>query len=726
MNKSAMRAATALNRRHFIQVLSLGSAGFVVGCGETDEAETAAAASRTETAALNHFVRIGADDTVTVLIKHLDKGQGITTGLSAIVAEELGARWDQMRSEFAPSDPARYNNLFFGPIQATGGSTSTANSWMQMRTAAAAARDMLRAAAAERWQVEPASVRIEDGTVRAGSSSATFAELAADAANVTPPAEPALKDPSTFRLLGTHLPRLDSAAKTDGSQKFTLDLSRPGMQIAVLARPPRFGGVVSDVDASAALAIDGVTEVVQVPRGVAVLADSYFAASRGRAALSITWDDSAAETRGSAAMRADFRALLAEPGLEVRNDGDAPATLAAAETVVSADFEFPFLAHTPMEPLDCLVELGPDRLDIWAGSQLQTVDQGAAAAQCGFTPDQVHIHTQYAGGSFGRRGTPDAHGVTEAVSIAKAMQTPTPVKLIWSREDDVTGGYYRPMALHRIHASLNEEGKITSWDHRIVSQSILKGTPFAATIKDGIDNSAVEGASDMPYPIDNFKLDAHFPDTGVPVLWWRSVGHTHTAYATEVFVDRLAREAGQDPVEFRRRLLAGQPRYLAVLDKAAEAANWGEELESGHGRGIAVHKSFNSYVAEVVDVRVADDGALSVERVVCAVDCGIALTPDVVKAQMEGGIGYGLSAALREAITLTDGIVDQKNFDRYRPLRINEMPVIDVHIVNSGEAPSGVGEPGTPPIAPALANAIAAATGTMITVLPIGDQLKKG
>ncbi|MEM1262793.1 MAG: xanthine dehydrogenase family protein molybdopterin-binding subunit [Pseudomonadota bacterium] len=720
---------TRLSRRRFVQVVSLGTAGFAVGCSDTQPPSATPPAAAPEPATLsdlNTFIRIGSDNAITVIVKHLDKGQGTTTGLAAIVAEELGAEWVQMRTEFAPADASRYNNLFFGPTQGTGGSTSIANSWMQLRNAAAAAREMLRAAAAERWQVDSAATRVERGQVIAGDKIATFGELAAAASKITPPAEPTLKDPSEFTLLGTHLPRLDSAAKTDGSQQFTMDLSRPGMRIAVVARPPRFGGRATNVDASAALAVPGVEEVVEIPRGIAVLADSFHSATKGRQALVIEWDDSTAEMRGTEQIRRDFRAFLDKPGIVTRNEGDTSVAVADAATTLTTDFEFPFLAHTTMEPLDCIAEVTADGVELWTGSQLQTVDQAVAAAIAGVDPAKVTIHTQYAGGSFGRRATPDADVVGEAVSIAMAQTDKRPVKVIWSREDDVTGGRYRPMAIHRITGSLAADGTITGWDQRIVSQSIAKGTPFEAMMENGIDPSAVEGARELPYAIPNLRVDLHLADTGVPVLWWRSVGHTHTAYATEVFLDQLAREAGQDPLELRRRLLEGQPRFLAVLNKAAEAAGWGESLEAGRGRGIALHKSFNSFVAQVADVTISESGELTVDRVVCAVDCGFALTPDVVKAQMEGGIGYGLSAALREAVTMTDGVVDQKNFDTYRPLRIHEMPDIDVQIVNSGEAPTGVGEPGTPPVAPALANAIAAATGQVVTALPIATQVRDG
>ncbi|MEM7707093.1 MAG: xanthine dehydrogenase family protein molybdopterin-binding subunit [Pseudomonadota bacterium] len=728
--KSVGQGGSGLNRRRFLQVSALGGAGFLIGCSESD---TAAPAAQTEAAAplpaaidaeLNAFVKIQADNTVTVVVKHLDKGQGVTTGLPAIVAEELDASWSQMRTEFAPADANRYANLAFGVVQGTGGSTSIANSWEQLRLAAAGARAMLVQAAAEQWGVAADTIAVADGRVTSGDQSASFGELAGLAAAQTPPERPALKDRSEFKLLGTNLPRLDSADKTDGSTEFTIDVKRPGMLMAVVARPPRFGGKVASFDASKALEVPGVARVVEIPRGVAVLADSYFTANKARGMLEVEWNFDDAENRSSSELEADFTAMMDQPGLEARNDGDAPAALGSAAQTIEQEFHFPFLAHATMEPMDCVVELASDGCEIWTASQIPTLDVGTTAAITGLDPSSIKIHTRFAGGSFGRRAVPDSDFVAEAVMIAKAIDGEAPVKLLWSREDDMAAGRYRPMAVHRVRAGLDEDGKISAWHHQVASPSILSGTAFAAMMTSELDPSVVEGTTDLPYAIPNVRVDGYQPQTGVPVLWWRSVGHTHNAYAVEVFFDQLARTMGRDPYELRKELLTEHPRHLAVLNKAAEEAGWGTDLGPGRGRGIAVHESFNSFVAEVIEVTMAEGGNFSIDRVVCAVDCGFALTPDVVKAQMEGGIGYGLSSALREAITLTNGEVDQKNFDRYRPLRISEMPKIEVHIVNSGEPPTGVGEPGTPPSAPALANAIADATGRSISRLPIADQLK--
>jgi isoquinoline 1-oxidoreductase beta subunit len=668
----------------------------------------------------NAFVRIAPDNSVTLIAKHIEFGQGSYTGLVTILAEELDADLSQMRVESAPADVDRYRNLLLG-AQGTGGSTAMANSWEQLRKAGATARAMLVAAAAREWSVPAAEIVVSNGVLshpRSGRR-ATFGDLALKAATVPPPSEVKLKDPKDFKLVGRRVARVDSSAKTDGSARYTIDVYLPGMLTAVIARPPRFGAKVRTFDRAAAMRVTGVVDVVQVPAGVAVLASNFWAARNGREALTIDWDESGAEMRGSDELFAAYRALARQPGVSARRDGDAEAAIKSAPRVLEAVYEFPYLAHAPMEPLDCVVRLGAGECEVWAGSQLPTVDQAVVARIVGLPPQKVRIHTLLAGGSFGRRATPNADVAGEAASIVKAIDGSRPVKLVWTREDDIRGGRYRPLYVHQLRAGLDQAGRIVGWQQRIVGQSILKGTPFeSAMVKNGIDATSVEGAANLPYAIPNLSVDLHTTDVGVPVLWWRSVGSTHTAFATETFLDELAHAARRDPLELRRALLANHPRHRGVLELATQKAGWGRPLPPGRARGVAVHESFNSFVAQVAEVSLGPGGVPRVERVVCAVDCGIAINPDVIRAQMEGGIGYGLSGALWGEISLVQGHVQQSNFHDYRPLRIEEMPKVEVHIVPSTAAPTGVGEPGVPPVAPAVANAMFHLTGQRVRRLP--------
>src|SRR5262245_10123248 len=676
----------------------------------------------------NAFIRIGTDDTVTVLTKHLEMGQGVTTGLSTIVAEELDADWSKVAAEHAPANAVLYNNLAFGQIQGTGGSTSVANSWEQLRKAGAAMRQMLVEAAAERWGVPAAEIAVAKGVVthRASGRSARFGELAEAAARRPVPTNVRLKDAKEWTLIGTRLPRVDSVDKTTGRAVYALDVRRPGRLTALIRRPERFGATVKSFDAAAAKAIKGVVDVVAVPAGVAVLAENTFAAMQGRDAVKVEWDESKAESRSSDEILAEYRRLAQTPGTAAAARGEPESTIGQAQRIVEAEFTFPYLAHAPMEPLNRTVELNHGNCQVWAGSQFQTIEQMVAGSILGLKPEQVKINTLSAGGSFGRRATVTADYIAEAVHIAKAISGRAPVHLVWTREDDIRGGYYRPIYLHRLRAGLDPQGNIVGWHHRIVGQSIMSGTPMEPMmVKDGVDATSVEGASNLPYGIANFRVELHSPRTGVPILWWRSVGSTHTAHATEVFFDELATAAGKDPVAFRLALLDGHPRHAAVLRLAAEKAGWGRAAPKGKGFGVAVHESFHSYVAQIAEVTVGG-GGLKVDRIVCAVDCGIAVNPDVVAAQMEGGIGFGLGAALRNKITLTKGVVDQSNFHDYEPLRISDMPKVEVHIVRSDAAPTGVGEPGVPPVAPAVANAVFAATGKRLRALPFDLEALKG
>ncbi len=675
----------------------------------------------------NAFVRIGADNTVTVIVKHLEMGQGTYTGLPTLVADELDADWSQIRVEGAPADASRYNNLFFGKMQGTGGSTALANSYEQMRKAGAAARAMLVSAAAGRWNAGPESITVARGVVthQPSGRKATFGQLATDAAKLPVPQEVKLKDAKDFAYIGRRVPRTDSRAKSTGTAVFTQDVKLPGMLTVLVAHPPRFGAKVKSFDAARAKAVKGVVEVVAIPQGVAVLANDFWSAKKGRDALSVDWDETGAFRLGSAEIMAEYRRLAATPGLTARKEGDVNAAFASAARTLEAAYEFPYLAHACMEPMNCVVQLTPGACEIWNGEQFQSIDQGAVAAVLGLKPEQVKINMLFAGGSFGRRANPQADYVVEAAAIAKAIAGRAPVKLVWTREDDMRAGYYRPMYFHALKAGLDAQGNIVAWQHRIVGQSILAGTAFEGMmVKDGIDITSVEGAANLPYTIPNLGVELHSPKMGVPVQWWRSVGSTHTAFSTETFLDELAAAARKDPYQLRRSLLAKHPRHRAALELAATEADWTLPLQpvrSGdrRGRGIAVHESFSTIVAQVAEVTVRPDGDFRVDRVMCAVDCGVAVNPDVIRAQMESGIAYGLTAAKYGAITLKDGAVEQSNFHDYMPLRLAEMPRIGVYIVRSGEKPTGVGEPSTPVIAPAVANALAAATGKRVHSLPI-------
>jgi isoquinoline 1-oxidoreductase subunit beta len=729
-----------VSRRRFLATGASAATGLVVGFYAPKSNGFFAsmrAESRNIVFAPNAFLRVAPDNTVTVVSKHQEGGQGIYTGLATIIAEELDADWSQVRVEAAPADRELYKNLQFGS-QGTGGSNSIANSYEQYRRAGATARAMLVAAAADRWSVPSAEITVEKGVVKHAASrrQASFGKLAQAAASVPVPAQVTLKDPKNFELIGAeHLPRLDSRAKTTGKAVFAIDFSLPDMAIALVARSPLFGATVKKFDPSKSKAMPGVLDVVQISTGIAVIAKSFPAAKQGRDALRIEWDESKAERRGTPEVLSEYRRLLDQPGSVARRDGDCEQALARAARTLTATFEFPYLAHATMEPLSAVVRLLANQCDIWTGDWDVSGVQDDAARITGLTTQQIHIHTLYGGGSFGRRGS----GASEVVEVAKAINGRFPVKLFWTREDDIRGDSYRPTYLHKLDAGLDERGNLTAWQHRVVGQSVLGSDPDF--VINGIDVTSVAGASNIPYDIPNILVDLHSPVLGVPIEKWRSVGNSHNAFAVETFLDDVAHAAGRDPYQFRRALLmedprdkpmqivapdfmkpglfAKFPRDRRVLELAAEKSGWGTPLPPGKGRGLAVHYSFRSSVAQVAEVTVGSDGGVKVDRVVCAVDCGVAINPDVIRAQMEGGIAFGLSAILYGAITLKNGKVEQSNFDDYRVLRMNEMPRVEVHIVRSDEPPTGIGESVVPPIGPAVSNAIFAATGKRVRTLPL-------
>jgi isoquinoline 1-oxidoreductase beta subunit len=720
-------SGTIVSRRDFLRVSATAGGGLLLAfdlAPRAVAATTAAAIGSAADFAPNAFVRIAADGLVTVIVNKAEMGQGVSTSLTMTLAEELDADWKHITFEFAPVDPV-YAHPGYG-IQMTGGSTSTLAMTEPMRRAGATARAMLVAAAARQWNVPAAECRTENSAVLHGSKRAGYGELAAAAAGLAVPKDVPLKAAADFKLIGKATHRLDTPDKVSGKAVFAIDVRLPGMRTALVLHPPSFGGRAKTINADAARAVHGVLDVVDVGSGVAVIATGFWPAKLGRDKLAVDWDLGVNGKLDSDVLRAEYKALAATtgkiaaidgPGLAAHVDGDTQKALDAAARTLTADYELPFLAHATMEPLNCVVDLRADSCEIWAGSQFQTVDHAAAAQAAGLPPEKVKLHTTFLGGGFGRRANPASDYIVEAVKIAKAAKAP--LQLIWTRDDDMRAGYYRPMWHSRLRGGLDAQGDIVAWAHTIVGQSFIAGTPFEPfIIKDGIDGTSVEGAADMPYSIVWKQIDLHTTKVGVPTLWWRSVGHSHTAFVVESFLDELAHQSKADPLALRRKLLAGKSRHLGVLDLAAEKAGWGRPLPAGHAQGLAVHHSFASYVAMVAEVSLAD-GRPRVHRMTVAVDCGSTINPDTVKAQLEGAVGFGLTAALYSEITLKDGRVEQSNFHDYRLLRIHEMPAVDVHIVPSTEPPSGVGEPGVPPVAPALCNALFRLTGKRIRRLPI-------
>ena len=671
-----------------------------------------------ETPPPNLFLKIDSDNTVTIVSKYFEMGQGVTTGLATLLAEELEADWSQMRFEFAPNDATIYNNLLFGPYMGTGGSTAMAGSWDQMRKVGAAARTMLIEAAAKRWKVPERELKAERGYIlHSAGKKASFADLAADAMKLPVPQDAELKDPSDWRLIGKNLPRIDSQEKTDGRAIFAQDFRRPGMLTAVIAHPPLFGARLASFNADGSKKVPGVVDVIEVPSGVAVLAKDSWSALRGREQLHLEWDSSQAETRSSEQIFADFREQASGGGLMADKRGDAAAGLSKAQQKFRAEFTFPYLAHAPMETLNCTLALQDGEAHLWSGSQLQSVDEVVVAKALGIKPDKVKINTLLGGGSFGRRGNPLGDWVGELAHIVKAVDGRAPVHLLWSREDDIRGGYYRPAVLHQLEVGLDDQGNISGWQHKVVTQSIFAGTPFAEMmIKDGVDRSSVEGVANTSYRIDNFSVLSYNAESPLPVLWWRSVGNTHTAHVMETAIDELAHLAGKDPLDYRLQLLP-EARDQATLQLVADKSGWGTSARGNRGRGLAYHKSFGTRVAMVADVTVKE-GKFHVDKITAAVDCGVAINPDNVAAQIEGAVGFALSTLLRNEITLDNGRVQQSNFHNYAPTRMREMPNVEVHIVPSTEKPTGIGEPGVPPLAPAVGNAIAAATGKRMYRMP--------
>jgi isoquinoline 1-oxidoreductase beta subunit len=718
-----------LNRRDFLRASATAAGGLLLALYLDSPAaaqEQNPAPSAPKVYPPSAFIEIRPDGKIVIQVNRLEFGQGVQTALPIILADEMDADWSQVVGELAPAADV-YKDPSSG-MQMVGGSGSIAHSFQQYRELGARARSMLIAAAAERWQVTPEQCRAEQSVVHGpNGQSAKYAELASEAARKPVPASVRLKNLSEFRLVGKQVRRLDSRPKCDGSLKFGLDLDLPGMKVAVVAHPPVFGAKVKSFDDKAARSLEGVREVFEIPvanggTGVAVVADKFWSAKQGRDRLKIEWDFSGVERADSSQLWAKYKELARTTGnvAVARGDDRAIERIADARRIV-AEYEFPYLAHTPMEPLNTTVRFDGDRAEVWAGSQFQTIDHAAIAEVLGLKLEKVSFHTEMAGGGFGRRAVADSHVQREVAEIAKRMRA-VPIKLVWTREDDVRGGYYRPMHLHRVEIGIGADGLPSAWRHVIVGQSLLAGTPFAVMMKDNIDPTTVEGVNDTHYVIPNFHVSAHHPKVNVPVLWWRSVGHTHTAFVMETLVDELAVRARMDPFAYRRKLLKPEARKLrAALDLVeARSAAWRRRLPKNHAIGVACHESFGTGVACAVDVSLEKERP-KIHRVTIAVDCGLAVNPLGVESQFQAGVAFGLSQLMAKgAITLHEGVVEQRNFDGYVPPYMPDAPVaVDVHIVPSTEAPSGCGEPPVPVISPAVVNALTRLTGKRYRSLPL-------
>ena len=731
-----MRAATLLekrsqiDRRGFLRVSAVAAGGLLVSLylDVPAFAQEGNQAPPQKVYPPDAFVHIRPDGKILITVNRLEFGQGVQTSLPMILADELDADWSQVIAELAPAADV-YKDPVFG-IQMVGGSGSIAHSFQQYRELGAKTRGMLIAAAADRWHVSPDQCRTENSVVYGpGNRSARYVELAEDAARKPVPDKARLKNPSEFRIIGKKVRRLDSGPKCDGSQKFGLDLDLPGMKIAVVAHPPVFGGRVKSIDDKDARAIAGVREVFEIPlmqgSGVAVVADRFWTAKQARDRLRIDWDLSGIEHADTSQLWRTYKELVQTPGNVAVSRGESNALdKFAPGSRIIAEYEFPYLAHTPMEPLNATVQFNGDRAEAWVPSQFQTMDQMAIAEVLGLKPEQVTFHTEFAGGGFGRRATIDAHVPREAALIAKRLRG-TPVKLIWTREDDVRGGYYRPMHAHRVEIGIGSDGMPAAWRHVVVGQSLVAGTPFAAMmIKNGVDATAVEGVADTSYNLPNLHVSAHHPKVNVPVLWWRSVGHTHTAFVMETLIDELATRAKIDPIVYRRRLLKPEAKKLrAALDLMDEkSGQWRNNLPKGHGVGISIHECFGTAVACAVDVSI-ENKRPKIHRATVTVHCGLAVNPLTVESQFQAGLGFGLTQLMAKgAITLRDGRVEQRNWDGYTPPYIIDAPVtVDVHIVPSTDPPTGCGEPPVPVISPAVVNALARLTGKRYRSLPLAS-----
>lgn len=705
------RERTALDRREFLKAGVAGATGLVVGFYLPGSNEILAAGAAPEV--LNAWIQVSPDDEITIIESQSEMGQGVATSYPMLIAEELECDWKKIRVEFAPAAAVYFNPAF--RMQGTGGSQSIRVGWVPMRRAGATAREMLITAAAQKWGVEKSECHAENGAVvhAATKRRATYGSLAEAAAKLPPPTDVKLKDPGEFQVIGKAMKRLDTPDKVNGRAEFGIDVRRPGMLHAVVARCPVFGGKVASFDTTKAKAVPGVKDVVQISSGVAVVADNTWNAMQGRRALDVKWDEGRLASVSNDTIWKSYAEITQKSGVVARKDGDATAAMAGAAQKIESVYQAPFQAHATMEPMNGTADVRPDGVDLWLPTQFQTQSQVTAAQIAGVKPDAVKVHTTYLGGGFGRRGLTDF--VADACETSKAMKAP--VQVTWSREDDMQHDFYRPASYARIAAALDAGGNPVAWTTRIACDSVFTWF-FPGSVQNGLDPASVEGIADLPYAIPNVLVDYHLMTPGIPAGFWRSVGASQNGFFRECFVDELAAAAKKGPYEFRRALLAKSARHLGVLDLAAQRAGWGKPLPPGMFRGIAIVQSFDTYVAQVAEVSVAK-GQVKVHRVVCALDCGQVINPEIVEQQAMGGIVFGLTQTLKDEITIERGRVVQSNFNDYDMLRMNESPKVEVYIVPSKETPTGMGEPAVPPAAPAVCNAVFAATGKRIRRLPI-------
>lgn len=711
--------AADLSRRNFLRASAVAGGGLLLSMNLPFASSEAAAAGDF---APNAFIRIGADGKVVLTMPYVEMGQGTYTSIPMLIAEELEIGLNQVQLEHAPPSDKLYANPLLG-VQATGNSNAMRGAWQPMRKAGATAKAMLVAAAAKRWNVEPASCRAESGEVYHAASGRKlgYGELAADAARIAVPANVTLKSPAEFKLIGTPAKRLDTPSKINGSAVYGIDARPPGVKVATLAQSPVFGGRVKRVDDAAAKAVKGVRQIVTLDDAVAVVADHMGAAKKGLAALTIEWDEGPHAKLATADIARELEAATAKPGAVAQNTGDADKAMAGAATKIEASYQLPFLAHATMEPMNCTVHVSPDGCEIWVGNQALSRVQAVAAKMLNLPPEKVVVHNHLIGGGFGRRLEVD--GVIRAVQIAR--QVDAPLKVVWTREEDIQHDMYRPYWFDRISVGLDASGKPVAWNNRFAGSSVIaRWAPPA--FRNGLDGDTTEGAIDLVYDIPNFHVEyVRVEPPGIPTAFWRSVGPSHNVFVTESMIDEMAAAAKQDPVEYRKALLGKSPRAKAALELAATKAGWGGKLPTGRGRGVSLQFVFGSYLAQIAEVEVAKDGSVRVHRVVCAMDCGTVVNPDTVQAQLQSGINFGVTAALYGEITLKDGRVEQTNFDSYQMLRIDQAPAIEVHIVPSTEPPGGMGETGTSGIVPAISNAIFAATGKRLRKMPVDPAVLK-